>query len=90
MLNFGLVVERGSERGGFFNKSEKYISEILFPSGTCLGRGDWRNTTPYDSGTLVDLGFAFSLLMHCFMLSFFRKCSDGNAARKEHGAYIYL
>jgi hypothetical protein len=41
-----------------------------------------------DQGTLVDLGFAFSLLMHCFMLSFFRKCSDGNAARKEHGADI--
>jgi hypothetical protein len=26
--------------------------------------------------------------MLCFTLSFFRKCSDGNAARKEHGADI--
>ena len=73
---------------GFSTNPKKYLSEILFPSGRCLGRGDWRNTNPYELGTLVDLGFAFSLLMHCFMLSFFRGCSDGNAARKEHGADI--
>ena len=26
MLNFGLVLERGSERGGFFNKPEEGVS----------------------------------------------------------------
>ena len=76
------------EGRGFQQTRGRSLSEILFPSGRCLGRGDWRNTTPYDSGTFVHLGFAFSLLMHCFMLSFFRGCSDGNAARKEHGADI--
>ena len=76
------------EGRGFQQTRGRRPSEILFPSGRGLGQGDWRNTNPYELGTLVDLGFAFSLLMHCFMLSFFRGCSDGNAARKEHGADI--
>jgi hypothetical protein len=64
---------QGHQKGaGFQSTRGKSISEMSFPRGRCLGRGDWRNTTPYDSGTLMDLGFAFTdspgALFHALIL----------------------
>jgi hypothetical protein len=67
MPNFGLVVGRNTHKGLFFNKpEEKGLSEILFPRGRGLGRGDRRDTNPFELGAFdipISLGCNVSYIV---------------------------